>query len=249
MDPIRLQKFLAQANIASRRASEQLILEGKVFVNGIPITSLGSKIDPERDIVTINGEVLAHSSKRIYIMLNKPKGYVSTVKDDRGRKTVLDLLPGIKERIYPVGRLDYDTRGLLILTNDGAFTYSMTHPKHAIKKTYLVKIAGIPDDKDLSSLRNGIELSDGLTAPAEVKIVKKANDTALLRLTIQEGRNRQVRRMMEAIDHRVLDLKRIQIGNLQLRELKAGAYRYLEQKEIKGLLALTKAETSPKLDY
>lgn len=242
MEKVRLQKLLAQAGVASRRASEKLILEGKVWVNGKKITQLGTKVDPENDIITVNGKEIKLCEKKIYILLNKPSGYVSTVKDPQGRKTVIDLLDNVKERVYPVGRLDYDTEGLLLLTNDGDFTYALTHPKFQIEKTYIALVKGIPDHEDLQRLQQGIKLSDGLTAPAKANILRRFSGQAEVQLTIHEGRNRQVRRMLEAVGHPVIKLKRIAIGNLTLGKLPLGKYRYLTPQEVRALLALCKSE-------
>lgn len=240
MEKVRLQKFLAQAGVASRRASERLIQEGKVWVNGKKITQLGTKIDPDNDIITVNGKRIKMSENKIYILLYKPSGYVTTVKDPQGRRTVMDLLKQVKERVFPVGRLDYDTEGLLILTNDGDFSYALTHPKFQIKKTYLAAVQGIPDKRDLQKLQRGVKLSDGPTAPAKVKLLRCLNGQAIIKLTIHEGRNRQVRRMLKAVGHPVVKLKRVAIGNLTLGKLSPGEYRYLEPGEVQKLLTLCK---------
>ena len=233
---MRLQKFLAKAGIASRRTSEKLILNGKVKVNGNVITQLGTKVDPEQDIVTVNSKVAKIENRKVYIALYKPKGYITTLADPQGRKKVSDLIKNVKERVYPVGRLDYDTEGLLLLTNDGDFAYTLTHPKHKIKKVYLAKVQGIPSENDLEKLKTGILLSDGITAPAEAFILKTCDHNAIVKITIYEGRNRQVRRMMEAINHPVLHLKRIKIGNLDISNLKVGQYRFLSKREVENFL-------------
>lgn len=233
---MRLQKFLAQAGVASRRASEKLILNGKVEVNGKIVTKLGTKVDPEKDVIAVNKKVLEIEKRKVYIALNKPAGYITSLEDPQGRKKVIDLLKNVKERVYPVGRLDYETEGLLLLTNDGDFAYSLTHPKHIIKKVYLAKVQGIPSENDLQKLRSGILLSDGITAPAEAILLNKHNNTSTIKITIHEGRNRQVRRMLDAIDHPVLHLKRVRIGNLNLGPLKVGEYRFLSTIEAQNLL-------------
>jgi len=230
----RLQKFMAKAGIASRRRCEKIILEGRVKVNGKTVTRLGSKIDPQKDVVQVDGKVIKNTEKKVYIMLFKPKNCVSTVKDQFKRKTVLDYVTGIDKRIYPVGRLDYDTEGLLLLTNDGKLTYKLTHPKHEIKKTYVVKVKGVPSENSLDLLRKGVYLEDGKTSPADVVMLSKDDkkNTSLIRITIHEGKNRQVKRMFAAINHPVIELKRTKIGKLTLGKLKPGQWRELTDKEI-----------------
>lgn len=236
---MRLQKFLAQAGVASRRRSEKLILEGKVAVNGEIITQLGTKIDPEKDTITVNNKVIRAEKRKVYIALNKPVGYITSLKDPQGRKKVTDLIKNVEERIYPVGRLDYDTEGLLLLTNDGDFTYALTHPKHEIKKVYVAEVQGLPTESELDKLRTGLILSDGVTAPAEAVILKQHGKNSLVQIALHEGRNRQVRRMLEAIGHPVIRLKRIKIGCLSLNGLRVGEYRFLSKQEVQDLLNLT----------
>ncbi|WHE08076.1 pseudouridine synthase [Thermoanaerobacterium thermosaccharolyticum] len=230
----RLQKYLAECGIASRRKCEQLILDGKIKVNGTVIKNLGIKIDPDKDIVEYDGRVVAKVQHNIYIMLNKPTGFITTVKDQFGRPSVLDIIK-IKDRIYPVGRLDYNTSGLLLLTNDGDIANKLMHPKHEIDKVYIAKIRGIPDDKDLDRFRNGLLLDNRLTAKAKIEILKKINNDALVKIVIHEGRNRQIRRMCELIGHPVMTLKRIKIGDLELGNLKVGQWRYLTGEEVQYL--------------
>lgn len=232
----RLQKVMAHAGIASRRKAEQLILEGRVKVNGETVRELGRKVSPE-DFIEVDGKPI-REEKKVYILLNKPVGYISTVDDPRGRRTVLDLVADVKERVYPVGRLDYDTSGLLILTNDGELTYKLTHPSFEVKKTYLVEVEGKPG-KELARLEKGVMLSDGMTAPAAVAEVKTGKNSTSFLLTIHEGRNRQVRRMCEAIGYPVKSLKRIKFAFLELGDLPEGRYRYLTENEIKMLQSLT----------
>lgn len=232
----RLQKVMAHAGIASRRKAEQLILEGRVKVNGETVRELGRKVSPE-DFIEVDGKPI-REEKKVYILLNKPVGYISTVDDPRGRRTVLDLVADVKERVYPVGRLDYDTSGLLILTNDGELTYKLTHPSFEVKKTYLVEVEGKPG-KELARLEKGVMLSDGMTAPAAVAEVKTGKNSTSFLLTIHEGRNRQVRRMCEAIGYPVKSLKRIKFAFLELGDMPEGRYRYLTEKEIKMLQSLT----------
>lgn len=235
MSEVRLQKFLAEAGVASRRKSEELILHGRIRVNGKVITELGTKV-AESDIVEVDGKKVALCEQKVYIMLNKPVGYVSTAKDQFSRKTVIDLLNSIKARVYPVGRLDYDTSGLLFLTNDGEFTYRLTHPSHEIDKVYTAEVLGIPNEEELENFRKGIRIDNYITAPAEIKIIKKLEKTSVLEIIIHEGKNRQVRRMCEAIGHPVIKLKRTAIGNVSLDDLKEGNWRYLSQNEIKNLI-------------
>ncbi len=237
----RLQKVMAQAGVASRRKSEELILAGKVKVNGVTVTELGTKVS-SKDQVEVEGVQLA-KEQSIYYLLYKPRGVISTANDEKGRKTVVDFFPEVEERIYPVGRLDYDTSGIIIMTNDGEFSYLMTHPKFEIKKTYVAKVKGIPRREDLKKLEKGIELEDGLTAPARVKTVSvdKKSKMAIIEITIHEGRNRQVRRMFDAIGCPVDSLKRETFGNLTTRGLNAGEARPLTIHEIKQLRVL--AET------
>ncbi|RIX53447.1 rRNA pseudouridine synthase [Paenibacillus nanensis] len=234
----RLQKILAQAGVASRRKCEELILSGAVEVNGEKVTTLGVKADPATDVITVNGKPVK-GEKKLYIMMNKVKGVITSAKDPQGRKIVTDFLPGIKERVYPVGRLDYDTEGLLLLTNDGDFANMLTHPSHHVPKTYLATVKGIPHGSALEQLQKGIQLEDGMTAPAEVEYhdVDTEKNEATISITIYEGRNRQVRRMFDAINHKVIRLKRIKFGDLGLQQLGRGKYRHLTPQEVKDLLA------------
>ena len=234
---IRLQKFMAEQGVASRRKSEELIASGKVKVNGHP-ASLGDKIDPYKDLVTVRGQKITHIRKRkmIYIMLHKPRGYVTTVSDERGRKTVMDLIPDIKERIYPVGRLDKDSEGLLILTNDGSFTNCMTHPSHEYAKVYRVTVRPSVTDEILMNLRNGIVIDGRKTAPAEVTVLSEEEGRVVLEIILHEGRNREIRKMCESQGLEVARLKRTSIGSLKLGMLPQGQYRELSEQEVKKLL-------------
>lgn len=234
----RLQKVIARAGIASRRKAEQLILQGKVTVNGKVVTTLGTKVGPD-DVVEVNG-VKVEREEPVYFLLYKPTGVVSTVKDDKNRKTVLDFFPNVEERIFPVGRLDYHTSGILLMTNDGDFANLMMHPRYEIEKTYIAKVQGIPRGGDLKKLEEGVELDDGLTLPAKVKLLKvnRKKKTAIIELTIREGRNRQVRRMFDAIGYPVLKLKRERYAFLTLDGLNAGEYRRLTPHEVKQLRVL-----------
>jgi len=226
---------MARAGVASRRRCEVLIAEGKVKVNGKPVTTPGLKIDPLRDRVEVDGQLLKKPEKKVYLLLYKPTGYVSTVSDPRGRRKVTDLLRGIKQRVYPVGRLDYDTEGLLILTNDGALAYALTHPRHEVPKTYRALVQGVPSRQQIESLQKGVELEDGPTAPARVRMTSSRKSNALLEITIREGRNRQVRRMCEHIGHPVLSLKRVRVGPLEIGDLQPGQFRHLTVKEVHRL--------------
>lgn len=229
----RLQKVMAHAGVASRRKSEEIISQGRVKVNGKVITEMGTKVSDE-DLIEVDGKIITRE-KKVYLLLNKPVGYITTVDDPRGRKTVIDLIEGVNQRIYPVGRLDFDTSGLLILTNDGDLTYKLTHPSHMVNKTYHVEIEGHAKQEKLDRLEKGIFLEDGLTAPARVEDVDYKKEKTDFNLTIYEGRNRQVRRMCEKIGHPVVNLKRIKFGFLTIDNLKLGQFRYLSNREINKL--------------
>ncbi len=232
---MRLQKYLALCGVASRRTAENMITEGRVSVNGSVITTLGVKIIPGKDVVVVDKKIVHIVENKVYIMLNKPKGYVTTVKDNFDRKTVLDLIPASLGRVYPVGRLDYDTEGLLLLTNDGDFTYRLTHPSQEISKTYLAVVQGVPNAEALSALRKGVVIDGRKTDPAQVILKKKNEISALLQITIHEGRNRQVRKMCEAVGHQVVKLRRIAEGPLRLGDLPLGSFRHLTEAEIASL--------------
>lgn len=237
MESVRLQKYLADSGIASRRKAEELILLGKVKVNSKVITELGTKVDPEKDIVEFNGKrVISNNSKHIYILLNKPIGYVTTVKDQFGRDTVMDLVK-VDKRVVPVGRLDMYTSGALILTDDGEFVNRITHPSHKINKSYIATVKGIVTKEEIEKLKNGVQIEDYTTSKANAKIIKidKEKDISRIEIVIHEGKNRQVRKMCEAIGRKVLALHRTKIGNIEVRNLKLGTWRYLNQKEIESL--------------
>lgn len=242
----RLQKYLARAGVASRRKCEELIKAGLVKVNGKTITRLGTSIDPASDRVEVAGRLVKEPVEKVYLLLNKPAGYVTTVHDPQGRPKVTDLLPGISQRVYPVGRLDYQTEGLLLLTNDGELTHVLTHPRHAIEKTYLVWVNGVPTPGQLGQMARGIMLSDGLTAPARVRLRSKNKKGALLEITLHEGRKRQVRRMCAAIGHPVSRLKRIRLGPLTLGGLKPGESRPLTAQELQKLKRLLPPKSGQK---
>ena len=237
MEELRLQKYLANCGIASRRKCEEYIIQGKVQVNGKTITELGTKVDPEKDVIKFEGREVRENKKLVYILLNKPIGYVTTVDDQFNRDTVLDLIK-VKERIVPVGRLDMYTSGALILTNDGDFVYKVTHPKHEIDKTYTVTLKGIVQNSEVEQLRNGVQIEDYVTKPAKVKILKTDHekDISRLEITIHEGKNRQVRKMCEAVGRKVLALHRSKIGNIGVKDLELGKWRYLTDKEVIHLI-------------
>lgn len=235
----RLQKFLAEAGVASRRKAEELIAAGKIKVNGKVVTELGTKIDPQKDeVLYLDKEVSKKEVEMVYIMLHKPEGYVTTAKEQFGRPGVMDLVRDVKERIFPVGRLDYDTSGLLLLTNDGDLTYKLTHPKHDVDKTYIAKLYGTPDDMDLQKFRRGVVIDGKQTKPAKMQILEKGERQCTAEIIIHEGRNRQVRKMCEAIKHPVAQLKRVATGDLTMGDLPKGKYRHLTPKEIKYLKSL-----------
>ena len=237
MEEVRLQKYLANCGIASRRKAEELITSGKISVNGKVITELGTKINPSKDKVVYNGKEVKVEEEHVYILLNKPIGYVTTAKDQFGRDSVMDLVK-VKERVVPVGRLDMYTSGALILTNDGDFVYQVTHPKHEIEKTYTVTIKGIVTDKEVERLRKGIRIDDYITKEAKVKILKTDEEKSQSRLeiTIHEGKNRQVRKMCEAIGHKVLALHRSKIAGIGVKDLSLGKWRYLSKEEVNKIL-------------
>lgn len=231
----RLQKIISAAGITSRRASEELILNGQVTVNGVVVTELGTKADPEVDTITVNGKQLRISEQRLYILLNKPTGYITALKDGQGRKLVTDLLKDVPERVYPVGRLDYNTEGLLLLTNDGEWANRLMHPRHEVEKEYHVRVRGKVLDQQMKRMEDGVELEDGKTAPAVVRLVKSGEQNDWISVTIHEGRNRQVRRMCEAVSLSVVRLKRIRYGSLSLGTLRDGQFRYLTEAEVREL--------------
>ena len=232
----RLQKYLAECGVASRRKCEEIILEGKVSVNGKVVAELGTKIIPGKDKIELNGKEIV-SEKKVYILLNKPVGYVTTVSDEKERPTVMELLNGVKEKVVPVGRLDMFTSGLLLLSNDGEFIYKVTHPKHETTKTYIVKTRGVPTEKDLEKLRVGVKIEDYTTSPAKVELLLKDNTNDISRIWIQihEGRNRQVRKMCEAIGLSVIALKREGVGELTCEGVERGKWRYLTEEEVKNI--------------
>ena len=235
----RLQKIISRAGIASRRKAEEMIAAGRVTVDGTVVREPGTKADAASVRIAVDGKLLPREEQRVYFLLNKPKGYVSTAADERGRRTVLDLIPVKKTRIYPVGRLDHNTEGLLLLTNDGTLTQALLHPRFLVHKTYRAKVAGDLTPEALKKLRGGVELADGRTAPAEVRVYG-TTDKGLneVEVTLHEGRNRQVRRMFEAVGCDVRSLKRTRFAQLTLDGVKRGAYRSLTKAEVRELYRL-----------
>ena len=233
----RLQKYLAECGIASRRKCEEYIIQGKVQVNGKTITELGVKVNPEKDKITFEGKNVKQEDRTVYILLNKPIGYVTTSDEQFGRDKVLDLVK-VRERVVTVGRLDMYTSGALILTNDGDFVYKVTHPKHEITKTYTVTVKGIIKNEEVEQLRKGVKIDDYTTRPAKVKILKtdEEKDISRLEITIHEGKNRQVRRMCESVGRRVIALHRSKIGNIGVKDIELGKWRYLKDFEVKTLI-------------
>ncbi|MDR7869986.1 MAG: pseudouridine synthase [Tissierellaceae bacterium] len=235
---MRLQKYMAKCGIASRRKSEELISQGLVQVNGKTIVEPGFIVNLDKDIVKVQDKIIRLEKNKIYIMINKPVGYVTTLKDEKNRKVVTDLIEGVSERIYPVGRLDIDTSGLLLLTNDGDITQKLTHPSNEIIKRYIAVVDGVPNRMELQKFRNGLYIDGKKTAPASVKIAKKYENESILDIQIHEGRNRQVKKMCEAINHPVKKLKRVSFGEIEIGGLDIGNWRYLDQEELDYLKSL-----------
>lgn len=236
----RLQKVIADAGVASRRKAEDLIRQGRVTVNGRIVHELGTKVDPGRDHVKVDGRHLGPQPPQVFVMLNKPKGYVSAMNDPVGRPTLKELLRGVRLRVFPVGRLDYDSEGLVLLTNHGEVAEILLHPRYEVSKTYRVKVKGVLNDDEIRVLEEGVQLEDGRAGPAIVKKVAKAAQNSWLEVTIHEGRKHQVRRMLEAVGHPVIKLTRVRLGPLALGDLPVGQYRYLTDREANALRALVK---------
>lgn len=243
----RLQKYMARCGVASRRKCEEIILAGRIKVNGIVINEVGTKIDPEKDLVEYNNEIIKIEEKKVYIMLNKPEGYITSVKDEKGRKTVLDIV-NVEERIYPIGRLDYDSSGLLLLTNDGSIYNNIIHPRVSIKKKYIATCKGKFSENDIKHFKKGIDIGGYITAEADIEIIseekrfnKKKNCEELLstvEISIHEGKNRQIRRMCSSLNHEVISLKRVAIGDIKLGYLKKGQWRTLTDSELNYIRSL-----------
>jgi 23S rRNA pseudouridine2605 synthase len=247
----RLQKILSTAGVASRRASEDLIRGGRVSVNGTTVTELGTKADPTEDDIRVDGRRIRLEARRIYLLLNKPRGYVTTRRDPQGRPTVLDLVKNVREYVYPVGRLDYDSEGLLILTNDGDLAARLTHPRHEVERVYEARVRGVPDAHALERLARGVMIDGRRTAPARVRLVQErpgpprkhrrdldedgSRERSTVEITLHEGRQRQVRRMFDAVGHPVARLRRVRIGPIEDRDLPAGRARALTPQEVEKL--------------
>jgi len=242
-ESVRLQKLLAQAGLGSRREAEQWIAAGRVTVNG-QIADLGRTVDPDRDRVEVDGQPLPSPEKKIYLLINKPAGYVTTWRDPQQRPTVRDLVKDIPARLFPVGRLDYNTEGLLLLTNDGALANQLAHPRHEVGKTYLVRVRGSLSPEDRHRLEKGVALEDGLTAPARVEHLRQSGSHSWFEITIHEGRNRQVRRMCETLGYPVSRLKRVRLGFLDIGDLAPGQFRSLASKEVLQLKSLARGPGS-----
>ena len=247
---VRLQKVIAASGLSSRRVAEDVIREGQVAVNGKIVRTLGTCINPAIDHVKVNGRHLDAAEPEAFVLLNKPPGFVTTMKDPFGRKTIADLLERINVRVFPVGRLDYDAEGLLLLTNNGEVAQACLHPRYHVPKTYLIKVSGVFNDDQIKILRQGIELDDGITSPADVRKSGKAKSNSWLEITIHEGKKHQIKRMVEACGHRVMRIKRIGFGPLQLRNLPLGSCRYATDAEanaLRGILRRKITKTMPQL--
>jgi len=236
---MRLNRFLAHCGVSSRRKCDEIIFSGQVKVNGITVNTPGFTVNPEKDSVTVGGKIIIPESK-VYIALNKPANVLSTLKDDFGRKIITDLLKDVKMRVYPVGRLDYDVSGIILLTNDGELANRLIHPKYKVTKTYIAKIKGNIKKSELKKLEKGVFLDDGKkTLPAKCKLIKQDDEFSIVELQIREGRKRQVKKMFESVKHPVIELKRIKFATVGLNDLKEGQWRYLTQKEVKKLYEIT----------
>ncbi len=239
---VRLNKFLAAAGVASRREADRLIEAGRVRVNGRAVTELGTKVDEGRDRVEVDGRPVKSEARSVYILLHKPEGYVTTLKDPEGRPTVRDLLAGFKTRVFPVGRLDVSSSGLLLLTNDGELAYRLLHPRFEVKKTYVAVVRGEPDETALEALRRGVFVEGKKTAPARVRVLRRAGAKCVIELEIHEGRKREVRKMLEAVGHPVAELTRTRFAGLTLKGLGSGKWRELRPDELRGLRRLAGLE-------
>lgn len=233
----RLQKFMASCGVASRRKCEEYILEGKVKVNGVLVRELGTKVIPGKDIIEYNGKEIIPEEKKVYIMLNKPEGIITSVKDEKDRKTVIDII-NIKERIYPIGRLDYDSSGLLLLTNDGDIYNKIIHPRVKMIKRYIAVVKGEFTNSEINKFKKGVDIGGYITAPASIKVIKFEENKSTVEIGIHEGKNRQIRKMCSALGHDVIALKRVAIGNIKLGYLKRGEYRELTKEELDYIKSL-----------
>ncbi len=234
---MRLNKYIADAGICSRRKADELIGNGNVKVNGATMKELGYQVE-DGDVVMVNGKKIENTGKKVYVVVNKPLGYITSMDDDKDRATVAELVSDIPERLFPVGRLDYNTSGLLIMTNDGQLTYTLTHPKHEVYKTYIAKVAGVLSDARIARLRKGVDIGGFVTSPAKVKVIKQMPRHAIVEISIREGKNRQVRKMFAAVGNKVQELQRVAIGDIKLGRLMEGHYRKLNREEIEYLKKL-----------
>ena len=234
---MRINKYIADAGICSRRKADELISNGNVKINGLTVKELGVDV-AEGDVVEVNGSVIEAGRRKVYVAVNKPAGVITSMDDDRERETVADIVADIPERLFPVGRLDYNTTGLLIMTNDGQLTYTLTHPKHEVYKTYVAKVEGVLSGARAAKLRRGVDIGGFVTSPARVKVLKQMPRYAVVEISIREGKNRQVRKMFAAVGTKVRELKRTQIGEIRLGRLKEGHYRKLTREEIEYLKSL-----------
>jgi len=234
---VRLNKYIADAGICSRRKADELISNGNVKVNGAVMKEMGYQVE-DGDVVKVNGKIIGAAGKKVYVVVNKPLGYITSMDDDKDRATVAELVSDIPERLFPVGRLDYNTSGLLIMTNDGQLTYTLTHPKHEVYKTYIAKVAGVLSDARIARLRKGVDIGGFITSPAKVKVIKQMPRHAIVEISIREGKNRQVRKMFAAVGNKVQELQRVAIGEIKLGRLMEGHYRKLNREEIEYLKKL-----------
>ncbi|MBW1679240.1 MAG: rRNA pseudouridine synthase [Deltaproteobacteria bacterium] len=233
---VRIQKIIATSGITSRRKAEELIKEGRVTINGRKVAKPGTLADPGKDKIRVDGKLITGNNKKLYILLNKPRGYITSFDDPQNRPKVIDLLKKIKTRVFPVGRLDYIAEGLLLMTNDGSLAHRLLHPRFAVPRTYLVKVKGFPDFKTIKNLRTGIQLSDGMTFPGVVKFMEKTKKNSWVRITVKEGRNKLLKRMFAEVGHPVLKLTRIKFGPFSLGKLSPGEYRIISPEEVKKLV-------------
>ncbi len=238
MDEVRINKYLAGAEVCSRRKAEELILQGRVSVNGRDVLSLTVRIDPSKDRVLLDGKPVREAGDKIYLALNKPRGVICSAADEFGRQTVMDLVKNVKTRLHYAGRLDYDTSGLVILTNDGEMSQKISHPRNMVDKRYIAKIKGVPDREALERFQTGLQIDGYRTAPASMRIIKKRGNSCTAEIVIHEGHKRQVRRMCADIGHPAAELKRVAVGKIELGGLKEGAYRHLRKKELEYLVNL-----------
>ena len=242
---VRLQKFLAESGVASRRKSEELIDQGKVKVNG-RVATIGDKIDPKKDTVTVSGKKIVKTKTFTYVVLHKPRGFITTMSDEKDRKCVAELIKDVEGRVYPVGRLDKDSEGMLLFTNDGAFANAMTHPTKHVPKTYRVTVRPSISEEQITALTQGVIIEDRKTAPAEVRVVTKEEGRVVLEIILYEGRNRQIRKMCEEVGLEVARLKRTAIGSIKLGMLKQGAWRHLTEDEVRKLMIAAGLERKKK---